>query len=515
MPDPGCPNHSYIPSRPGGTGLRWHAVNDMAGPSLSERYHAATIYTHDSVQRGSRLDFSAQPSPFKSWYQARRVPLAGGPAEAPRPDAGPLDAARLGRILYHTYGVTLVREFPGMSMHFRAAPSAGALYPTELYVAVRGIDGIPDGILDYHAPDHSLALCWEGDFWRELERFTFGHPAIDHARAVIIGTGVFERSAWRYSDRAYRRVLLDTGHVFGNAQLAAPQFGQHAVPIPSFMDDGIDSLLLLDAAQEGTVLLTALVDAEVGPFDAPSALRSATATETADPTEGSWIPVVHSAGRMTEELASADAHRPDPGPAAVADPIELNGEPLAGGRAVLETIRRRRSTRRFQPKPERPPTLGVVGRLLAHAYPGRPEVAGGSLDPDLLDTYVIVANVAGLGAGVYRYDAADHALALVRPGNPRSALHECSLRQQLGYDCSFAVVHSFDLRAAVLRLGDRAYRTAHLEAGMIGQRLNIGSLQLGFGASGIGGFFDDCVNALIGLGPMHAIAYITTVGVPG
>ena len=81
-------------------------------------------------------------------------------------------------------------------------------------------------------------------------------------------------------------------------------------------------------------------------------------------------------------------------------------------------------------------------------------------------------------------------------------------------DCAFAVVHTFDLSAAVERLGDRAYRSAHLEAGLVGQRLNVAALQLGFGASGIGGFFDDCVNSLIGLGPRHAVAYITTIGVP-
>ena len=78
---------------------------------------------------------------------------------------GPLDAPRLGCLLYHTYGVTLVREFPGMSMHYRAAPSAGGLYPSELYVATRSVPGVPDGIHAYHARDHTLIACWDGDFW--------------------------------------------------------------------------------------------------------------------------------------------------------------------------------------------------------------------------------------------------------------------------------------------------------------------------------------------------------------
>jgi hypothetical protein len=95
-------------------------------PSLSERYQEATNYTPDSIRGHPVLDFSRQPSAFKSWHQARRVVLdrgTDGPTDAAPPG---LDAARLGRLLHHTYGVTLVREMPGMSMHYRAAPSAGA-----------------------------------------------------------------------------------------------------------------------------------------------------------------------------------------------------------------------------------------------------------------------------------------------------------------------------------------------------------------------------------------------------
>ena len=159
--------------------------------SLSARYHAATVYTPRSVARHGSLDFSRQPSPFKSWYQARQVPLTGGPADPVLAEPGPLDADRLGRLLHHTYGVTLVREFPGISMFYRAAPSAGGLYPAELYVAVRGIEGIPDGIHDYDARKHALTMCWEGYFGAELSSYAFYHPALRDARAVLIGTGVY------------------------------------------------------------------------------------------------------------------------------------------------------------------------------------------------------------------------------------------------------------------------------------------------------------------------------------
>ena len=483
-----------------------------AAPSLSERYQEATKYSLANIQAHPGLDFKTQPSPFKDWFQARRVVLPGGPGSEGAASPGRLDRQRLGRLLYHTYGVTLVQEFPGMSMHYRAAPSAGGLYPTDLYVAVRDVDGIPDGIFAYDARDHSLVVCWEGDFWPDLTACTFAHPAVALARAVLIGTGVYQRSAWRYGDRAYRRVLLDAGHVFGNAVLAAVPDGQRVVPLPYFADAGVAGLLLLDASQEGVLLLAAVVDAgeDVGDLRPERAVRSAIDRSSPEPEEGAWIPFLHGAGNLQAPTPAPDlapTGEPFPGPA-----LALPHHPLALGPAVLEAIRRRRSTRAFAGGDV---PVEVVGRILAHAYPrpGGPDPAA-DLSPGVLTTHLTAAGVAGLESGIYRYDPYAHALHLVRPGSPRDALHRSCLWQELARDCAFAVLHSFDLPACVAAYGERVYRTAHLEAGLIGQRLNMAALRLGYGASGIGGFFDEFLGALLVLPQEHAVAYVTAVGNP-
>ena len=93
----------------------------------------------------------------------------------------------------------------------RAAPSAGALYPAEIYVATRGIEGIADGVHDYQVRDHSLVTLWDGDFWSEFQRYSYGHEAIERSNLLVIFSAVFYRSSWRYEERAYRRILLDTG----------------------------------------------------------------------------------------------------------------------------------------------------------------------------------------------------------------------------------------------------------------------------------------------------------------
>jgi SagB-type dehydrogenase family enzyme len=76
------------------------------------------------------------------------------------------------------------------------------------------------------------------------------------------------------------------------------------------------------------------------------------------------------------------------------------------------------------------------------------------------------------------------------------------------------IFHTADLGQAIARYGDRAYRYLHLDAGHLGQRLNLAAVAIGLGASGIAGFFDDHVNEVLGIPPAEAVLYLTTIGQP-
>ena len=93
-------------------------------------------------------------------------------------------------------------------------------------------------------------------------------------------------------------------------------------------------------------------------------------------------------------------------------------------------------------------------------------------------------------------------------------MHYLCLGQNLGRDAGALIFHTADLGQAVARYGDRAYRYLHLDAGHLGQRLNLAAIQLGLGVSGIAGFFDDQVNEVLGIPDDEAVLYITTLGVP-
>ena len=480
-------------------------MTTRASPSLCERYQQATNYTPASVQGHPGLDFSRQPSAFKTWHQARRVVLPRDPGEPDGTTA--LDLPRLGRLLHHTYGVTLVREVPGMSMHYRAAPSAGGLYPAELYVAIRGVEGAPDGLFAYDAREHALVVCWEGDFTADLTHAAFHHPAMSDARIILIATGVFQRSAWRYGDRAYRRVLLDTGHVLGNAVVAAEAEGLSIVPLTDFHDEPLENMLLLDPASEGVLALGVVREGPSGDLLAP-ALRSPTVREAAEPDDGAWIAPVHAAGRMAAAEPAEAPFDPAPLPAPAGPAVALVGPDTdVDATTALQTIRRRRSTRMFAPAPV---ALEDLGRVLYAGYPGDAT----RMAVDVLETWVVTAGVHGLPDGVHKYEPDPHTLTPIRFGNPRDALHRCCLWQELGRDCSFAVIHTVDLGAAVARYGERIYRTVHLDAGLIGQRLNLAALHARLGASGIAGFFDEHLAQLLHGSSERAIVYVTAIGVP-
>jgi len=70
------------------------------------------------------------------------------------------------------------------------------------------------------------------------------------------------------------------------------------------------------------------------------------------------------------------------------------------------------------------------------------------------------------------------------------------------------------LKKAVAKYGDRVYRYLHMDAGHLGQRLNLAAIRLRLGVSGIGGFFDDHVNDVLGIPADEAVLYITTLGRP-
>src|SRR5690242_20089412 len=187
--------------------------------SIAQHYHERTKYHPETLaSKGNRLDWTKQPVPFKEYKIGSSFDLKPYIQEIPETFVNNADAQwwqRLSRLLFRSYGLTARMPSMGSAVYLRAAPSAGGLYPAEVYVVSRGTPLLPPGLYNYQCRTHSLMHFWESDVWQSLQSACFWHPALESTQLAIIITAVFYRSAWRYEDRAYRRIFLDTGHLLG------------------------------------------------------------------------------------------------------------------------------------------------------------------------------------------------------------------------------------------------------------------------------------------------------------
>lgn len=124
---------------------------------------------------------------------------------------------------------------------FRAAPSAGALYPIELYLVT------PDRLHRYLPDSHVLEVMRREDLRGDLAAAALGQQHVRDAALVMVVTGVFQRTAAKYGDRAERYVFMEAGHLAQNVHLQAEALGLGSVPVGAFDDGAVaDALSLPD-----------------------------------------------------------------------------------------------------------------------------------------------------------------------------------------------------------------------------------------------------------------------------
>ncbi len=161
----------------------------------------------------------------------------------------PLTLEELSRLLHAAQGVTEPRA------GFRAAPSAGALYPIELYVVVHRVAGLEAGVYHYVPQGHYLEQMRLGDFRARMVAAGVGQDLLGTAGVCLVLTAIFQRTRWRYRERAYRYILLEAGHIGQNIYLAATAMGMGACAVGAFLDNAVHELLGVDGEQEAALYI--------------------------------------------------------------------------------------------------------------------------------------------------------------------------------------------------------------------------------------------------------------------
>jgi SagB-type dehydrogenase family enzyme len=238
--------------------------------AIGRRYLKETRYTRKNLNE-SRLSYP-RANTFKEYPQAAtRVPIRL-PKERPAADLWEILARRrslrqyqdryltqeeLAALVWAIQGVTLTSR----SYLLRTAPSAGALYPVETYLAVHRVEEMEPGLWHLNLPDFSLELLNSLDTRQALVQAGLGQRFLGDAAVNFIWTGILNRAMWKYRERAIRYIFLDAGHICQNLMLAATALGLGCCPVGAFFDEEVESLVEVDGVEE-----VALYLASVGPL---------------------------------------------------------------------------------------------------------------------------------------------------------------------------------------------------------------------------------------------------------
>lgn len=250
-------------------------------------FQAKTCY-HRNTMEERELDWRSKPPAYKfySYAPVISLPRPGAAPDEPTPPelwkciaqrrslrsfaSVPLSLTELSRLLWASSGVTATFTTSQGQDFYRAAPSAGKLYPLETYLVVNSVEDLEAGLYHYRPTGldilerpivegcHSLEQLKTGDLSASVAEAALDQPMCAKAAAVFLWTAVFERSVWKYRERAYRYFYLDAGHMAAHLSLAAVAQGLGSCAVAAFYDDEVNALLGVDGQTEGIIYMTAV-----------------------------------------------------------------------------------------------------------------------------------------------------------------------------------------------------------------------------------------------------------------
>ncbi len=155
----------------------------------------------------------------------------------------PLTIEEVSQLLWSAQGITTPQGF-------RTAPSAGALYPLEVYIVVGNVTNLSNGIYKYKPQKHELIMITKGDKRKELCLSALGQSCIKDGAINIVFSAVYERVTKRYGERGIRYVHMEVGHSAQNVSLQAISLNLGTVVIGAFYDDKVKKVMNMPDEEE-------------------------------------------------------------------------------------------------------------------------------------------------------------------------------------------------------------------------------------------------------------------------
>ena len=407
-------------------------------------YHSTTKHSYNSVRTNpNRLSWEDQPSTYKNYperYQKRKLDLE----------------TEEDHFLYHIAGLTAKKSYPSGEYYLRINPSAGALYPNELYFQARGVEGLEDGIYHYEVHSSSLTLLQSITQGEGLEPY-FGYKVAMKGYLFLV-SAIYYRSSWKYKNRAFRYCLLDAGHLLGSIEASALLKAHTVQMVYSIDREKLNRMFGFEGREwmlAGCSMAVPMQDKEVAAIEFSLPYVDGSRTYEANP-------LIEQAYNETMPLESCKREERAP-------TFTYHKEKLQ------ETIFNRRSQRGFQ---EGAITKGQFNYIMDAIHQPVPS----DCDEDVC-VYVVINRVLDMPLGLYKEGKS------IKYGDFSRKAGYLSLEQ---YTLSMQGAVAFFLTSKA-----KNYQALYQKAGIIGHRLYVASLYLGIGCSGIGAYYDDEVNAFV------------------
>ncbi|MFZ3046196.1 MAG: SagB/ThcOx family dehydrogenase [Desulfatirhabdiaceae bacterium] len=501
-------------------------------------YHQSTSYDRHFMEPHV-LDWQNQPLPYKIYpgiqpihlpeirdlYPGTLSQVAG--FEDIASSEKTLVLEDLSTILYLGNGLTgKIRQGTG-DFYFRSAPSAGALYPNEIYLVWPGSDDLPSGVFHCGVHNRSLTPLRQGNFV-PIIRDSVKTGASDPV-AVFVITGVYFRSGWKYRRRAYRYVLLDAGHVVESLRLVIRAAGNTCRLAYAFDDPSVNHLLGLDPEKEvsfgfihvygkgketASPNILPIIPPSISVDPLPKSIREASKTSDNE-IRYKEILDIHQAGIGNSGLTGPAADmftclgvsyasfRP------IHYPNGLNdGETLE--KTILpysKTVYSRRSHRNFIPHPMRHSQLTFLLDLICRTSDDSDPAYSSAVAVGLL-----TANVAGMPPGFHLIDVRQRRLHRVFERQVTDEMAAVCLDQKWLAHAGVYFLFMTNLDVLDRQWGPRGYRYAMITAGRLGHVVYLGSTALGLGSCGIGALYDADAQRLLGLNSVSVLVYVVAAG---
>ena len=406
-------------------------------------YHQNTKHSYFSVRNNpNRVDWNNPPNRFKNYPDSyKRIALDSSNENY--------------NFLYLISGITAKKTYPGIEYYLRVNPSAGALYPNEVYFQVRNVDGFEDGIYHLEVVTSSAVKLQKIELNQGVETLLGLDFSVDGF--IFFISSLYFRSSWKYKNRAFRYCLLDAGHLLGSMEASSYLFDKEFEILYDFPKQKLNDFFYFDEKEFFTAVCL------VG-------------TKKDDKKESFSLTLSTLDGSSYEEGKISFFVKNELIEKAYEDTLEIKNKKSETKKALFnfqkqrfkDVIFKRRSIREFTKqsisKVQFEAILNVLNQPITN-----------DCDEEV-DIFYTINRVEGLQIGLYKNGL------LLKNGDFSSKAGYLCLEQELGKDSAVTFF---------LTTKSKNYQEAYQKAGIIGHRLYLASNYLDIGCSGIGAYYDD------------------------